>query len=566
MVFQGRQFVSAAAAAALLLHFGGVAEAVPSEFLKNPGDEIREMTEPRPKADVDDQTPQPPPETKEKTFVVKKIDLDASELRLNQQDLAKILEGGMNREVTLSEFDGIVHQLTVYCRQHGYPASAAYLPAQTSTDGTVVIRIIPGRIGKVQLDNRSGMKDDVAMGFLKGLKPGDIIRTGKLETALYSISEKSGTKAVGVLAPGEGFGTSDVTVRIESGKTSNVTLYAENYGSKASGRYRFGLQYGQYDVGGTGARMNIGVMTSNRKLRNYYANYEMLVGRGGTTLGLGVSRMTYDLGGAFSALGATGTANTVSLFGSRPLFHLTDHQMKFVYGYDYRQLEDDLGFAGSYYQALLKNAFGNLDSEKHSHNLHVGIEGADRFPKAGIAITYDTKATMGWMSMDSDYSKFMNRYSDTEGRFMKLEANLTAVQSLGHMTDVVAKLSGQMANRNLDSSEEFYLGGARGVRAYPQAEASGDQGWLGSLELRYHTKLPGLTLSTYLDGGHVKLVKNSSAPDNSRSLKGWGIGVAYSKPDDWFARLDYARRIGNDGISADAQSKGRTWFILGKIW
>ena len=149
MVFQGRQFVSAAAAAALLLHFGGVAEAVPSEFLKNPGDEIREMTEPRPTADVDDQTPQPPPETKEKTFVVKKIDLDASELRLNQQDLAKILEGGMNREVTLSEFDGIVHQLTIYCRQHGYPASAAYLPAQTSTDGTVVIRIIPGRIGKV---------------------------------------------------------------------------------------------------------------------------------------------------------------------------------------------------------------------------------------------------------------------------------------------------------------------------------------------------------------------------------------------------------------------------------
>ena len=62
------------------------------------------------------------------------------------------------------------------------------------------------------------------------------------------------------------------------------------------------------------------------------------------------------------------------------------------------------------------------------------------------------------------------------------------------------------------------------------------------------------------------MVKNSSAPDNSRSLKGWGIGVAYSKPDDWFARLDYARRIGNDGISVDAQSKGRTWFILGKIW
>ena len=79
----------------------------------------------------------------------------------------------------------------------------------------------------------------------------------------------------------------------------------------------------------------------------------------------------------------------------------------------------------------------------------------------------------------------------------------TAIQTLDKHFDILLKASSQISSRNLDSSERFYLGGARGVRAYPQGEASGDEGILGSLELRYHTSVPGLTVSTYYDAGHV---------------------------------------------------------------
>ena len=125
------------------------------------------------------------------------------------------------------------------------------------------------------------------------------------------------------------------------------------------------------------------------------------------------------------------------------------------------------------------------------------------------------------------------------------------------------KLSAQVASRNLDSSEQLYLGGATAVRAYPQGEGSGDRGALGTLELRYHTNVPGLTLSTYFDAGHTF----DGMENDGMTLKGWGIGVSYTKPEDWFARLDYARRIGSDSrMSNDANAKGRLWFILGKIW
>ena len=51
------------------------------------------------------------------------------------------------------------------------------------------------------------------------------------------------------------------------------------------------------------------------------------------------------------------------------------------------------------------------------------------------------------------------------------------------------------------------------------------------------------------------------------TLKGYGVALSYTKPNDWFARLDYARRIGSDpNLSERAKAKGRVWFMLGKIW
>ena len=50
-------------------------------------------------------------------------------------------------------------------------------------------------------------------------------------------------------------------------------------------------------------------------------------------------------------------------------------------------------------------------------------------------------------------------------------------------------------------------------------------------------------------------------------LHGWGVGLAYSKPDDFFVKLDYARRIGFDEVLSDrAKARGRFWFIAGKIF
>ena len=530
---------------------GTEGDAAPS--LARPGADIAGV-QPRSEIGVEDSAPRYRQEGDDAQFTIENFILEAPDLVLDKAELTRILEEGMGEQRTMAQLRRTVDELTAYCRTHGYPAAAVYLPPQDSPDGIVVLRVLPGRYDEIVIENNSRLKTPVAQRIIAGLKADDIITTEKLETALYSVSDATGARAVGVLSPGAAFGTSKLTVRIEDSRESNTVFYVENYGSPSTGRYRYGLQETLYNPSGMGDKVSLGTLISNGSLRNFYANYETVVGHGGTTLGLGISRMNYKVGGSLSAIGAEGNSLTLSLFGQTPLYHLTNRSLLVRYGYNYRDLNDDItGF--------------DLKGKKHTHSVYAGLVGMERFT-GGTMLNYSANLTVGQLGLDSEYSRVLGLLNNTEeGTYAKLEAEATAVQRLGNMTDFLVKVSGQMASRNLDSSEEFYLGGPNGVRAYAQGEGTGDEGFLGTAELRYHTPLRGLTLSTFYDIGTVRVSKGYELVDNDVTLRGWGIGAAYNNPGDWFARLDYARRIGLDSsVSQKNNARNRIWFMAGKIW
>ena len=530
---------------------GTEGDAAPS--LARPGADIAGV-QPRSEIGVEDSAPRYRQEGDDAQFTIENFILEAPDLVLDKAELTRILEEGMGEQRTMTQLRRTVDELTAYCRTHGYPAAAVYLPPQDSPDGIVVLRVLPGRYDEIVIENNSRLKTPVAQRIIAGLKADDIITTEKLETALYSVSDATGARAVGVLSPGAAFGTSKLTVRIEDSRESNTVFYVENYGSPSTGRYRYGLQETLYNPSGMGDKVSLGTLISNGSLRNFYANYETVVGHGGTTLGLGISRMNYKVGGSLSAIGAEGNSLTLSLFGQTPLYHLTNRSLLVRYGYNYRDLNDDItGF--------------DLKGKKHTHSVYAGLVGMERFT-GGTMLNYSANLTVGQLGLDSEYSRVLGLLNNTEeGTYAKLEAEATAVQQLGHATDFLVKVSGQMASRNLDSSEEFYLGGPNGVRAYAQGEGTGDEGFLGTAELRYHTPLRGLTLSTFYDIGTVRVSKGYELVDNDVTLRGWGIGAAYNNPGDWFARLDYARRIGLDSsVSQKNNARNRIWFMAGKIW
>ena len=483
-------------------------------------------------------------------FRLSRIEVEQDGTQLLEKAIEERTAAYLRRNISELDVNDLLAELTQYARSHGYPAAAAYLPAQSNADGTLTIRILAGRYGKIKIENNAAISDGQIKRMTYAIREGAPIEGKSLETALYNIAALGGIEAAGLLSPGTAFGTGDLTIRVKDGKRQSYVLYSENYGSEPSGRYRFGLQGSFENLTKSGDRLNLGVTLSNKDLHNYSISYSHPVGADGTVLGLGVSRMDYELSGVFRRLGAEGTADTLSIFGTTPLWRTSKSSLAVSYGWDWRRLKDE-------YKAV------GMELEKHSSTFRLGVKGEER--QGRTALTYDLTAYAGRVTPDSDWARIQMRRADTEGSFTKGVLNFNLRHEISDRWNISLKAQAQKAGANLDSSEELYLGGASGVRAYPQGEASGDNGYLTNLELSYRTNVPNLVLSTYFDMGRVQYANDGIG--GSEMLKGWGIGVSYSRPGDYFVRLDWARRIGlPDNASEAAKAKNRFWFMVGKVW
>src|SRR3990170_2881426 len=171
-----------------------------------------------------------------------------------------------------------------------------------------------------------------------------------------------------------------------------------------------------------------------------------------------------------------------------------------------------------------------ITSDKQVQLLSLGLNGNHQDALCGAGITsFDLMLVSGRLSMDAGasdpFSLFQYEFTQSDGAYTRLAYNFNRVQRLTDTDSISGRLSGQRASRNLNSSEQFSLGGSNGVRAYPQGEAGGDHGWLLNLELR-HSFAPALQGAIFYDVGSVEINRYPYlAGDNTRTISGAGIGA-----------------------------------------
>ena len=342
---------------------------------------------------------------------------------------AELTKDYMGRDITVSELQQAADLVTDYCRNQGYTVATAFLPQQDIKNGVVEIRILLGTMGEIKINNRSRLSEGQAERFLSGLKAGSIIKNGPLETVLNNLNDLPGIAAAGILSAGTEVGSSDLTVTLADKKQADTILYTDNHGGKYSGRYRYGFQTTFNEPGHIGDKLFLGGMLTNSDLHNYNLGYEMPLDSSGSRLAA-------------------------------------------AYGYDNRQLQDELRTFGS-------------STEKHSNALHLGIVGNSR--GMGSYTGYSALYYTGRLTYDD-----IN--VGNEGTYHKFNTDINHIQRLGHTVNLHINLHSQLASKDLDGSEQFSLGGADGIRAYPQGEASGSSGYQATAELRYATSIANLRL------------------------------------------------------------------------
>ncbi|KTT35593.1 ShlB/FhaC/HecB family hemolysin secretion/activation protein [Pseudomonas rhizoryzae] len=479
------------------------------------------------------------------TLVVKGFILEGNSA-FPDQELQQLLKDLRGRSLTLAQLQAGLQRITELYQAHGYPLARAYLPAQSIDDGQVRVAILEGRYGAVRAEHAVDLHG-FALAPLAQLVPGEPIKADSLTRSLLLLQEVPGRDAKATLQPGATTGTSDLVVDMGPATLWSGSVDADNYGNRFIGEYRLGGTLNVNNPLALGDRLSLRATVSDEDQRYGRIAYQLPVTPWSTQLGVAYSDMDYRLAKDFADLDAHGRAQVASVFAVQPLIRQRGLTLDTQLQFDAKRLRDDI------------DAFSER-SDKHSRVTTLSLNGSSQDSLLGGGVN---SFALAWSHGDLDISGADQRLQDqttagTRGQFNKLSPSLVRLQRLTERFSLYTQLQAQWADRNLDSSEKFYLGGAYGVRAYPQGEASGDEGWLANVELRY-ALTQAWQLSTFVDHGEVRLNRDPwTTEDNHRSLSGAGVGATWNAYG-WRVNAVAAWKLGNAEPTSDVDRSPRVW-------
>lgn len=405
-------------------------------------------------------------------------------------------------------------RITAYYRERGYVVAHAYLPAQDVADGVIEIRVLEGKIGEHRLTNQSRLSDAQVAGYLSDVKPGAALQARPVDRALLLLTDTPGVGgARATLQPGASVGTSDLVVELDPATPYAGNVEVDNYGSRHTGEYRLGPSLALNSPLGIGDQLTLRALTSNEDLSYARLAYQLLVGGSGLKVGGAYSDTRYRLGKEFARLRAHGIARSTSVYATYPFVRSQPSNLYGTVTWEHKDLVD-----------LTDVPVSLVDKQVRLYNF--GLTGNHRDGLAGGGYTsFDAALIVGRLDMDAASLATDAVSARSAGNFVRFTYTLSRLQSLTDADTLSLNVSGQWAGKNLNSSEKFGLGGANGVRAYPQGEGNGDEGWLANLEVR-HSVMANLQAVAFYDIGAVGINHTAySAAANARKIAGAGVGV-----------------------------------------
>jgi hemolysin activation/secretion protein len=347
-------------------------------------------------------------------------------------------------------------------------------------------------------------------------------------------------------------GLTNVVLTVENQELMSGQFSLDNYGEASLGSERASGWLDFNSVFGFGEELDVlGVVTPDLQFGRF--NAQLPLNAEGLTLGLNAAGLNYEVRApAWTATQPHGSSNSVGTDLQYPLLRTLDHNLSVGLTLLRKNFYND-------------NIAGRI-GDYHVYDALVFINGNLSDTLGGGAVsTAQVSVGRGWVNMAGSPGEAADRFgADTQGQFGMLRYQVDRTQKLWGALSAYAAFNGQLSYQNLDPSEQFYLGGPAGVRAYPVASNGGSTGQLLTTELRWAAlQSPRCTcgLKLLYDIGHIRLNANTDFPlapqPNSYFLQGLGVGAYGTAPGKLSFAVTAVHKVGGDA-SAEIPDSGLT--------
>ena len=457
-------------------------------------------------------------------FTVNSFVLEGVKL-LPEANVQAVLKEWVGKPVNFDDLQKACDAVVALYRSKGFTVQAI-LPPQQIANGVVKILITEAKLSEVIVDTPQGetrFGKDRAAKYIAYANPiGAPLNMNNLERALIILNETPGVLVSSQLEPGKNDGETAVRVQLTQPPLIAGRVEANNYGSRTTGANQGVVALNANNVSGIGDQAAVNGIASEGS-QYVQAAYSLPASPNGLRLGVAGTYLNYkNVSNYASPNGGVGDSWTTGLSAAYPLLRSQATNLNATMNYDIKSYMNK------------NNTTQYVISSYNINNFSIGLSGNhyDSFGGGGIS-TGSVSLVVGNLNISNTSSPGYGAY--TPSSFTKLALSGSRNQQLTEdgLTSLYFAVSGQLATVNLNSAEQFYLGGPYGVRAYPVAQAPGTQGGLATAELR--RQLPqNFTVSAFFDAGVVQQYKNlyegwqgQTNANNTYSLMGAGLGLKW---------------------------------------
>ena len=510
--------------------------------------------------------------TSDEKVLIKSFKLEGDIKSFSVSELQNLLLDLNGKSLAFDQIQIAADRIKDFYNSKGFFLAQAIIPKQEIKDGVLIIFINEGKLDskepyKINKKNLRISEDRIKAYMDNALK--DNFLKDSVERGLLNINDNPGVRTSLMLEPGIDPGSTKMVLDINEGPLVQGTVSVDNYGNRYTGDLRATASVDFNNPSGIGDQIGIlGTKAIEGDLEIKKISYNFPIGTNGLRGGAFYSIVDFKVGKELSGSRFTGKAENANLNLKYPIYRSTAESLLTNFNYDKKYLYNATAGAAT------------SDKELDNYTLGFTYQKIDQFISGGY-----TQVSINFTRGDLDLSKVADSLNTdqgtsgykTNGSFNKQNLQLSRIQQLPEKFTLNFVGDAQFASKNLDTSEKMSLGGPSGVRAYPSGEASGDEGYRYSLDLRYSLgNFPyfgDITPLIFYDYGRIKQYKNkdvstSSVTNNEYSLSGYGLGLEAANSNNFSLKFIAAHTNGSNpgastqGNDSDGRKDNTRYWVL----
>jgi hemolysin activation/secretion protein len=483
---------------------------------------------------------------------------------IRHKDFEKLIAPYFGKPIDEPTINQLQTDIIIYYRRSGHPLVDVVYPEQESVGGGVLqIFILEAKLGRIAVEGNKYFDTNTFIGEIR-LRPAQPVDTRKLAEDIDWLNQNPARNVDAAFRPGAKLGESDLVLRVNDRFPLRGFVGYENSGPRLAGEDRLLAGMNWFDVFGQDHRFSYQYTTDVdfEFIHAHSVTYDIpLPWRHTFSLLGGYVDSKADFGNNAGPVALEGSSWQASARYQIPLPRIRSYSQDLSFGLDLKQFNNNFEFGGATLATKVDvvqflASYRGAISDRYGRT---SFGGEGYWSPGGITANNRNSAYAGLRNnstADYLYSRFsLQRETQLPGGFSWL-----------------VRGAAQAASGNLQSSEQFGLGGYSTVRGYREREANGDHGIYLSNEFAtpQWPLLSGLgagfrdrvQLLSFFDYGRTYIDTPLPGEAQNVTLMSAGAGLRYAVRHNLSVRFDWGWQLKASGDPGGRNDQGHIAVVL----